>query len=264
MLGQAMYAGDLDEPRARAFTDWTRCLSGDQAAQVCFQLLPQAGGWTVGALIDQIKRAALAIDPAYAERRYNEAVGRRRVVGTRREDGTATVSGIDLPVDRAAAGVERIDQLARAAKQAGDRRAADHIRADLFLGMLDGTFETLTDTQIITHILAHPFIDPQPPEPAPTDTPTPEPGPAPAPASEPAPGPAREPDPEPGPAPEPSWDLFPASEPGCDPPPEPVPWPTSPLDPSDVPTEAALSGDEQDARYEQHAHPMRRVSPRYG
>ncbi|WP_432866014.1 DUF222 domain-containing protein [Microbispora rosea] len=159
ILGEAMLAGILDEPRAVAFVRWTVGLTDEQAALVCDQLVPQASSWTVGELIERIQRLALAIDPAWAERRYTEAVRRRRVVGTRTEDGTATVSGLDLPLDRAAAGCDRIDELARACKRAGDRRPIDHIRVDLFLGSLDGTFEGMSDEEIVAHILCHPFHD---------------------------------------------------------------------------------------------------------
>ncbi|WP_204047356.1 HNH endonuclease signature motif containing protein [Microbispora siamensis] len=159
ILGEAMLAGTLDEPRAVAFVRWTLGLTDEQAALVCDQLVPQASSWTVGELIERIQRLALALDPAWAERRYAEAVRRRRVVGTRNEDGTATVSGLDLPLDRAAAGCDRIDELARACKRAGDRRPIDHIRVDLFLGSLDGTFEGMSDEEITTHVLCHPFHD---------------------------------------------------------------------------------------------------------
>ncbi|MFC0553703.1 DUF222 domain-containing protein [Planotetraspora thailandica] len=167
-LGEAMLAGALDEPRAAAFIQWTAGLTPEQAASVCDRLVPAAGQMTVGQLIEQIQRLVLAIDPDWARKRYNESLRRRRVVGTRNPDGTATVSGLDLPLHRAAAGCERIDELARACKRSGDKRPIDHIRTDLFLGLLDGTFETLTDQQIITHVLAHPFHDPN-------DTPTPAP-----------------------------------------------------------------------------------------
>lgn len=39
MLGEAMQAGELDEPRARAFVQWTTGLDDDQAAQVITDLL---------------------------------------------------------------------------------------------------------------------------------------------------------------------------------------------------------------------------------
>jgi hypothetical protein len=159
MLGKEMLAGHLDEPRAVAFIRWTAGLTSDQAARVCELLLPQAPGWTVGELVEQIQRLVLAIDPQWAEKRYREAVRRRRVIGVRQDDGTATVSGLDLPVDRAAAGCERIDELARGCKRAGDGRSIDHIRVDLFLGSLDGSFEGLTDEQVVAYVLAHPFVD---------------------------------------------------------------------------------------------------------
>ncbi|TDD69690.1 HNH endonuclease [Jiangella aurantiaca] len=159
MLGEAMEAGELDEPRARAFVQWTIGLNNDQAAQVITGLLPRAGTLLVGELIDRIKRAAIAIDPGWAERRYRAAVKGRRVEGSRNDDGTANLHGLDLPVDRAAAACDRIDTLARACKHAGDARPTDHIRADLYLGMLDGTFEHLSEDQIVDHVLAHPFAD---------------------------------------------------------------------------------------------------------
>ncbi|GII30877.1 hypothetical protein Pmi06nite_43190 [Planotetraspora mira] len=158
-LGEAMSRGDLDEPRAAAFIRWTAGLTHQQAEVVCAQLVPGAGRLTVGALIEQIQRLVLAIDPEWAQKRYTEAVRRRRVVGTRNEDGTATVSGLDLPLDRAAAGCERIDDLARSCKRAGDKRPIDHIRTDLFLGSLDGSFEALTDKEIVAHVLEHPFVE---------------------------------------------------------------------------------------------------------
>jgi hypothetical protein len=207
-LGEAMLAGWLDEPRAAAFIRWTAGLTGEQAQRVCDLLLPQAPGWTVGELVEQIQRLAMAIDPEWAERRYREAVRRRRVVGVRNDDGTASVSGLDLPVDRAAAGCERIDVLARACKRAGDRRHINHIRADLFLGSLDGSFEGMTDEEVVAHVLAHPFVDP------------PEPGVGSGRGS----GDDAGPDPGPG---EP--DGSPGGGPGCGPEPGPVPVPVAGL-----------------------------------
>jgi hypothetical protein len=159
LLGQAMLAGELDEPRARAFVDWTSGLTGEQAHQVCAQLLPAASGLMVGELIDRIRKACLAIDPDWAEKRRREAVKSRRVVGSRNPDGTANLGGYQQPVDRIAAASERIDTLARACKRAGDSRPIDHVRSDLFIGMTDGTFEGLDEDQIVAYVLAHPYTD---------------------------------------------------------------------------------------------------------
>jgi hypothetical protein len=159
LLGEAMLAGELDEPRARAFVDWTSGLTGEQAHQVCAQLLPAAAGLMVGELIDRIRKACLAIDPDWAEKRRREAVKSRRVVGSRNPDGTANLGGYQQPVDRIAAASERIDALARACKRAGDSRPIDHVRSDLFIGMTDGTFEGLDEDEIIAYVLAHPYTD---------------------------------------------------------------------------------------------------------
>ncbi|MDQ3765534.1 MAG: HNH endonuclease [Actinomycetota bacterium] len=52
-------------------------------------------------------------------------------------------------MDRVAAASGHIDALAKAVKRAGDSRPIDHIRAELFLGMTDGTYIGLDDAAII-------------------------------------------------------------------------------------------------------------------
>ncbi|MGH3975508.1 MAG: DUF222 domain-containing protein, partial [Pseudonocardiaceae bacterium] len=145
----AMDAGVLDEPRARVFSEWTTELSPEQARAVCATLLPRAPKLTTGQLIEHIKKLAIAVDPDWAQRRYEQALADRKVVGYRNPDGSANLSGCNLPLDRVATASGHIDALAKAAKQAGDTRPIDHIRADLFLGMTDGTYTGLTDTAII-------------------------------------------------------------------------------------------------------------------
>ncbi|MGH3802908.1 MAG: HNH endonuclease signature motif containing protein, partial [Pseudonocardiaceae bacterium] len=85
----------------------------------------------------------------WAQRRYEQAVADRKVIGYRNPDGSANLSGLNLPVDRVAAACGHIDALAKAAKHAGDSRSIDHIRADLFLGMTDGTYTGLDDVAIL-------------------------------------------------------------------------------------------------------------------
>ena len=98
-----MDAGVLDEPRARVFSEWTTGLVPEAARAVCAQLLPRAPGWTTGQLIEQIKKLAIAVDPDWARRRYEQALADRKVVGYRNADGSANLSGVNLPVDRVAA-----------------------------------------------------------------------------------------------------------------------------------------------------------------
>lgn len=148
----AMDAGALDEPRARVLSEWTVELSPEQARALCGELLPRAPGLTTGQLIEQVKKLAIALDPEWARRRYEQAIADRKVVGYRNPDGSANLSGLNLPVDRVAAASGHIDALAKAAKHAGDCRPIDHIRADLFLGMTDGTYAGLDDTAILNHL----------------------------------------------------------------------------------------------------------------
>ena len=152
----AMEAGVLDEPRARVFSDWTTDLRPEAARAVCAELLPRAPGLTTGQLIEQIKKLAIAIDPDWARRRYEQALAERKVVGYRNPNGSANLSGYNLPVDRVAAACGHVDALAKTAKHAGDPRPIDHIRADLFLGMTDGTYTGLDDAAILAHLrVAH-------------------------------------------------------------------------------------------------------------
>jgi Domain of unknown function (DUF222) len=115
-LHAAMDAGVLDEPRARVFSDWTTQLYPEQARALCDELLPRAATLTTGQLIEQIKKLAIAIDPDWAQRRYEQALAERKVVGYRSPDGSANLSGQNLPIDRVAAACGRIDTLAKAAK----------------------------------------------------------------------------------------------------------------------------------------------------
>ncbi|HEU0129110.1 MAG TPA: DUF222 domain-containing protein, partial [Pseudonocardiaceae bacterium] len=157
----ALNTGQLDEPRARVLSDWTTGLSPEQARAVCATLLPRVQALTTGQLIEQVKKMAIAIDPDWARRRYEQALADRKVIGSRNPDGSANLSGLNLPLDRVAVASARIDALAKTAKHAGDLRPIDHIRADLFLGMTDGTYTGLDDTAILNHLRAtqHPDDD---------------------------------------------------------------------------------------------------------
>ncbi len=148
----AMDAGVLDEPRARVLSEWTIELHPEVARALCAELLPRAPELTTGQLIERIKKLAIALDPEWARRRYEQALADWKVVSCRNPDGSANLSGLNLPVDRVAAASGHIDALAKAAKHAGDRRPIDHIRADLFLGMTDGTYTGLNDAAILEHL----------------------------------------------------------------------------------------------------------------
>ncbi|MBA3744976.1 DUF222 domain-containing protein, partial [Sporichthya sp.] len=179
-LHDAMAAGDLDAARARLIGDWTLELSAEHAHQVCAEVLPQCQlseqtQLTTGQLAEEIKTKAIALDPEWARRRYERSLQDRRVTASRTPDGTASLSGRNLPLDRVAISVNRLDSLAKTAKRAGDPRPIDHLRADLFLAMTDGTYLGLNEDQILAALLAS----------RPGAQPTAGPAPAPPPASSP-------------------------------------------------------------------------------
>src|SRR5690606_2027777 len=117
-------------------------------------LLPKASWLTTAQLRREIAKHAIALDPTWAKRRYREAVRTRRVIGYRNETGTANLTGQDLPVDEVAAACDRLDRLVRAAKAAGHADRMAQLRTDLFIRLVDGTYEGLTDSDIITSLLA--------------------------------------------------------------------------------------------------------------
>ncbi len=150
----AMRRGGLDQPRARVFSLWTAGLSDEHTTAVLRELLPTAAALTTGELIDAIAKLAIALDPEWVRRRYERALKGRRVVGTRNPDGTATLTGHDLPLDEVAAACARLDALAHAAKTAGHPDRLDHLRADLLVGMITGRYTAMTDQQILATLLA--------------------------------------------------------------------------------------------------------------
>ncbi len=154
-LGDGMLGGELDESRARKFTNGTCGLPDELAHKVCEKLVPRASGWTTSQLAERIRREIVALDPEWVGKRYEKALEERDVSAFLGPEGTATVTGRHLPVDRAAAISDRLDRLSKSAKTDGDPRRIGHLRAELFLGLLDGTYLGLTDTQILAHLAAN-------------------------------------------------------------------------------------------------------------
>jgi len=97
---------------------------------------------TTGELRAKVARAVMAADPSAADRQRAKSEAERRV--TLRDDGqgTATLTGWNLPAAPALAAANRLNALARAFKADGDKRRLDAIRADVFLALLLGLLPT--------------------------------------------------------------------------------------------------------------------------
>lgn len=152
-VAQALADGLIDRTRAIVLADGCVDLTEAQAGVLLEMLLGEAGRLTATGLAEQVRRVAVGLDPAWAERRYRQAVRERRVIGYLNRDGSATVSAQYLPAEHAAAACARVDSLADAAKRAGAGAKIDHLRAELFLGLLDGRFHDMAESAIVAELL---------------------------------------------------------------------------------------------------------------
>ena len=160
----ALAAGTIDLGRARIIAEATGLLCDEHAAAVERRVLPAAGQQTTGQLRAAVRRAVLAVDPGGAEQRRTDTERHARVGLYPGEEGTATLTGSNLPGIQAAAAMARLTAMARALKSAGAGGGLDLLRAHVFVGLLLGTL---------------PLIPPPaggPPDPPPPDDQPPPPG----------------------------------------------------------------------------------------
>jgi hypothetical protein len=134
---EALSAGRVDLPRARVFSEVLSDVDDAGATALVDKLIDRAGEWTCGKLRDRLRYYLHKADPGLVSRRYRQAVINREVQAWTSQDGTASIFGKDLPVDRAAA-ADYLNRLARAAKAAGDVRTLAQLRADAYLDLLTG------------------------------------------------------------------------------------------------------------------------------
>ncbi|MFI0444463.1 DUF222 domain-containing protein [Actinomadura sp. 6N118] len=137
----ALRRGCIDQAKAKVLVERTGVLSEALARQVAATVLPEAPELTTGQLDHRLHKLVVEADPEALRRDYQRGVDERWVEHGLSANGTARLNGRGLPVDQAAAAFERIDAMARAAKQSGDDRPMDQIRSDVYLGLLAGTWE---------------------------------------------------------------------------------------------------------------------------
>ena len=152
-----MAAGELDDARCRVISRWTKDLSDEHATIVVEDVLPRCSldhpnPFTAEALAERCKKLGIALDPDWALRMFTEALKTRRVIGWRNEDGTADLAAQHQDPARVAGSLGLIKRLAYAARRDGDTRPLDHLRSELALGMLDGTYATGDDEEILRRL----------------------------------------------------------------------------------------------------------------
>ena len=135
---QALFAGEIDLPRARVICDHTGHLPEDQAREVARVILGEASGLTTGQLAARLRRLTISVDAEDSRHRYQTGVEERRVVGESNLDGTANLLAFNLPPETVVAALERVNRLAKEANTSGDQRSIDQIRADVFCDLVSG------------------------------------------------------------------------------------------------------------------------------
>ncbi len=171
-VGDALYQGWIDEPKARTLCEQTRDLVDDHAHEVCRIVLPEAPELPVGALIERIEQVATALDPDWAERRRRRAEARARVILSPNPSGTANLSFCDAPVPDGLASQARIDALAVAVRHLGVLTPIGVLRLQVGMRLLDGSTAGMDDRTIALLLAAehHAQNTPDDPDDRPDDT----------------------------------------------------------------------------------------------
>ena len=141
-LLEAFEAGVVDLRRAQTILRGTAHLDTHTAQLVVTQVLERAPQLTTGQLKAAVARLAIEVAPDSAKTRYEQAIEDRRIVSELSEDGTAHLSGFDLPPDQVAAITNHINQLAKSLRRQGETRTMDQLRADVYLDLLQGHHQT--------------------------------------------------------------------------------------------------------------------------
>ncbi|MDD7942612.1 DUF222 domain-containing protein [Actinomycetospora lutea] len=170
-VGEAMWAGWLDEPKATRFCEWTRDLCDDHARHVAQVLVPEAPGLPVAELIRRIEATAAALDPDWAARREARAVKNARVILTANPSGSATFAVCDVAAPRGLAMRDRCDAVAAAIRALGVRHPIGEVRAEVAARLLDGSLAGLDDHQVTLLLAAEYHAAGHPPPDRPDDGP---------------------------------------------------------------------------------------------
>ncbi|WP_203913335.1 DUF222 domain-containing protein, partial [Rhizocola hellebori] len=134
----ALHCGDIDVPKARVFADTLHALDPAVAQHVASLVLPVAPQKNTVQLRAMLHRRALAADPDHARKQRTQGVRERRVIVEPAPDGTARLTALGLPPERAQAAFERITAIAKAHKLSGATATMDQLRTDALLDLLEG------------------------------------------------------------------------------------------------------------------------------
>jgi hypothetical protein len=141
--------GSLDVKRAKTIDRETCHLTTATARSVVERISEAAPQLTTGQLGARIKKLCIQADVDEAKKRYDQAVDSRRMIAEPTVDGTANLTGLDLPPDKVAAITRRVNKIARSLRGDGETRTMDQLRADIYLDLLQGTGHTTRDRGVV-------------------------------------------------------------------------------------------------------------------
>ncbi len=141
-VAELLADGVIDVRRARTLVSATDHVDEETARAVVDQVAGVVGEWTSGEIWARLKRLCIEADPESSARRYHKAVRDREVTAGPNPDGAMDIWAANLPVERAAEAMDRINRIARALNTADELRSIDQLRADVFLDLLCGTAVT--------------------------------------------------------------------------------------------------------------------------
>jgi hypothetical protein len=139
--GALLGDGTLTYAKARAVTETFRYLSDADAARAEALIAGQLAGKTYPQVLRLAEQAAQTVDPGLAERRREQAQRKdARVTLFREQQGTAGLSGRDLPPDEALAAMASVNARAQEYEDTGAFGATrmDVLRAYAYLDLLNG------------------------------------------------------------------------------------------------------------------------------
>ena len=135
---RALREGQIDYLKARLIAESLRALSDEDAHTVEGRILPAAGQQTTGQLRVALARAVVAVDPAAAERRREQAQKDPRVRRWREDAGTAALAGYGLPPADVLEADQYLTSRALDLRDAGLAGSLDQLRARAYLDAILG------------------------------------------------------------------------------------------------------------------------------
>lgn len=144
-------SGVIDVQRAKTIDRHTCHLTTAAARNVVERIAEAAPQLTTGQIQARIKKLCIQADPTEAKKRYEFAIEGRRIIAEPTVDGTANLTGLDLPPDKVAAITRRVNKIARSLRGNSETRTMDQLRTDIYLDLLQGTGHT-TQPKGVVHM----------------------------------------------------------------------------------------------------------------